>query len=114
MSAFKSYGLLFAVLLSAMGFSLHLYMQVQPLIAYLAAINAALFLLYALDKVAARRSKSRSPELLLHLGALAGGSGGAFLGQRLFRHKVSKRRFLLLFWGIVAVQVAAYTVYALR
>ena len=107
MNAFRSYGLLFAALLAAIGFSLHFYMQVQPLTAYLAAVNTALFFIYGFDKAAARLSRCRSPELLLHLGALAGGLGGAFAAQRLFRHKVSKRRFMVWFWMIAVLQVGA-------
>ncbi len=75
--------------------------------AYLAALNGALFLLYGLDKAAARRGWRRTPEVLLHLAALAGGTAGALLAQRLFRHKVAKRSFMVRFWGIALLQTAA-------
>ena len=48
---------------------------------------------------------SRVPEMVLHILALAGGSLGAWLGMRLFRHKTVKGSFRLAFWLIVSLQV---------
>jgi uncharacterized membrane protein YsdA (DUF1294 family) len=39
--------------------------------------------------------------------ALAGGWPGAVLGQRHFRHKTRKVSFLLTFWAVVVLHVAA-------
>lgn len=48
---------------------------------------------YARDKSAARQMRWRTPESHLHLLALLGGWPGAWLGQRLFRHKTKKTGF---------------------
>lgn len=66
-------------------------------------LSAAAFVLYALDKTAARRRKRRIPERTLHLLALSGGWPGAWLAQQLLRHKTQKSSFRLLFWGTVLV-----------
>lgn len=54
-----------------------------------------------LDKRFAVASRSRVPEATLHLFELTGGWPGSFLAQRLFRHKISKRAYQLVFWLIV-------------
>ncbi len=64
------------------------------------------FGLYGYDKRAARRGTWRVPERVLHGLALLGGSPGALLGQRVFRHKTAKRSFQFAFWAIVVLQVA--------
>jgi uncharacterized membrane protein YsdA (DUF1294 family) len=43
----------------------------------------------------------------LHLVELLGGWPAAFLAQRTFRHKISKTRFQVAFWTIVALYEAA-------
>jgi len=73
-------------------------------LAYLTAINAVTLLAYGYDKMVAGSSRPRIPETLLHLLALVGGTPGAFLGQRLFRHKTTKGRFQLIFWTILILQ----------
>ncbi len=72
------------------------------------ALSLLAFILYALDKRRARAGRWRIPEAALHLVAALGGWPGAFVAQRLIRHKNRKRRFLVLFWAIVALyQIAA-------
>jgi uncharacterized membrane protein YsdA (DUF1294 family) len=78
----------------------------DPLPTYLVAINAATFLLYAYDKAVAGRGRLRIPESVLHGLALLGGTLAALLGQRLFRHKVSKAAFQRVFVTTAIVQVA--------
>lgn len=53
--------------------------------------------LYGRDKWAAKHQRWRTPERTLHLLALLGGWPGAMLGQKIFRHKTSKRSFQRLF-----------------
>lgn len=72
----------------------------------LAILNAFTFLLYGADKAAARRGGNRIPENILHLLALLGGWAGAFMAQRLFRHKTGKRRFQSIFRITVLVNGA--------
>ena len=83
------------------------------LLAFLAAINLATFAAYLYDKSAACREGRyyRVPETVLHALALAGGSPAAFAGQKLLRHKSSKRPFRAWFWGIVVLQIAALSLW---
>lgn len=55
-----------------------------------------------LDKRRAESSGWRVPENFLHALELAGGWPGAFVAQRLFRHKTSKLSYQIVFWLIVA------------
>ncbi len=73
---------------------------------YAAAVNAVTVLLYAYDKRAAERRRGRTPELILHLLAAAGGSPAALPAQRLLRHKTRKVPFQIVFWVTVAAQLA--------
>ena len=69
-------------------------------------------LMYFADKRKAQQGQWRIPEASLHLGELLGGWPGAFLAQRLMRHKVSKFSYLVIFWVIVAFwQVVAVDVF---
>lgn len=70
------------------------------------ALSLITFALYYFDKKAAVRGVRRTPEHTLHLLALAGGWPGAFLAQRIFRHKSSKAGFQLMFWLTVIVNVS--------
>ncbi|WP_432722683.1 DUF1294 domain-containing protein [Jeongeupia wiesaeckerbachi] len=59
--------------------------------------SAVAFGCYGHDKQRARIGGRRVREATLQLLALAGGWPGAWLGQRLFRHKTAKTRFRLVF-----------------
>jgi uncharacterized membrane protein YsdA (DUF1294 family) len=54
---------------------------------YLLALQAVAFILFGLDKLQAKRSRSRIPESTLLLVTLLGGSLGALGGMYIFRHK---------------------------
>lgn len=76
-------------------------------ILYLAA-SALAFFAYGIDKAAAVAGRRRVPEnLLLQLGLFCGWPG-AVLAQWLFRHKISKRDFLVPFWWTVVINVATF------
>ena len=78
-----------------------------PVLAFYAAVNLALFIVYWLDKEAARKAARRTPESHLHLLALIGGWPGALLAQRLFRHKSSKQSFQRVYWATVTLHCAS-------
>lgn len=70
------------------------------LVGYLAIVNLIAFTVYGADKRRARKDRRRVPEKTLFLLAIIGGSLGAFLGMRLFRHKTRHWYFV---WGIPAI-----------
>jgi uncharacterized membrane protein YsdA (DUF1294 family) len=76
-------------------------------IAVYGVVCTVTFVLYAIDKSAARRQLRRTPERTLHVLSLAGGWPGALLAQELLRHKTSKRAFLRIFWLMVLLHCAA-------
>jgi uncharacterized membrane protein YsdA (DUF1294 family)/cold shock CspA family protein len=65
------------------------------------------FIIYALDKAAARTGQWRTSENTLHLFALVGGWPGALTAQQLFRHKSKKRSFQTVFWATVVLNCGA-------
>jgi uncharacterized membrane protein YsdA (DUF1294 family) len=73
---------------------------------FIAALSLLTFVMYYRDKNAAVRGDQRTPENTLHLLALLGGWPGAFLAQRIFRHKSSKAGFQIIFWLTVCVNVS--------
>lgn len=72
---------------------------------YLVFINLLAFWLMAADKRRARRGAWRIPERVLFASALLGGSAGAWLGMRLFRHKTRHARFAVGIPLLLAAQV---------
>ena len=70
---------------------------------YYGAASLLVFLLYGFDKMAAIRGWRRLREDTLHLFALLGGWPGAYVGQKLFRHKTRKQPFRTVFWITVVL-----------
>ena len=60
---------------------------------YLFLMNLIAFALYGIDKRRAKQGAWRISEYTLLLVALLGGSLGALLGMRYFRHKTRHRKF---------------------
>jgi uncharacterized membrane protein YsdA (DUF1294 family)/cold shock CspA family protein len=56
------------------------------------------FIMYAVDKSAARKGAWRVQESTLHLLSLAGGWPGALVAQQKIRHKSRKQPFRSIFW----------------
>lgn len=85
-------------------------------IAWVAAAYALMSVMtvcaYAHDKQAARRGDRRTPEVTLHALELLGGWPGAFMAQRLIRHKNAKVSYQIVFWLIVAVHVIGWVTIA--
>ena len=65
------------------------------------------YLMYWIDKSAAKRSGRRIAENTLLLAGLAGGWPGALIAQQQFHHKTIKQPFQTIFWGTAAINVAA-------
>lgn len=66
-------------------------------------VNVLTFLLYGIDKWKAKRSRWRIPESALLGMAAVGGSVGAWLGMRVWRHKTQHKKFR---YGVPAILVA--------
>lgn len=75
----------------------------EALAVWLIAINLVTFAVYGADKRRARRGAWRVPEKTLFLLPLLGGSVGALLGMRVFRHKTKHWYFV---WGVPAILLA--------
>src|SRR5262249_28382543 len=74
------------------------------LVCWFFAVNVITVATYGLDKWIAQRGGWRVPEATLFLLAFLGGSPGALLAMRVFRHKTVKGSFRIVFWLIVALQ----------
>lgn len=73
-----------------------------------AGASVLCFVLYGVDKAAARAGRDRiSESTLLSLG-FVGGWPGAIVAQQVFRHKTAKRSFRLRFWLSVVANVAIF------
>lgn len=73
---------------------------------YLLAINVLTFLTYGVDKLKARKSWWRISEKTLLLLAILGGSIGAWVGMRLWRHKTLHKKFRYGVPAIIIAQIA--------
>jgi uncharacterized membrane protein YsdA (DUF1294 family) len=70
---------------------------------YLILISAVTYLFYRHDKNRAATGGWRTPESTLHLAELLGGWPGAFLAQRILRHKISKTSYQVKYSLIVVL-----------
>ena len=106
-SPFKIYWITSAIIFSIIaGFLFWYFREWNWLLLHFIAINATIGCLYLWDKIIAGSEKViRVPELVLHTLALLGGSPIALLSQKIFRHKTSKKSFIVVYWLIVLIQV---------
>lgn len=79
----------------------------EYVIIYLFVINIITFLLYGYDKQKAKRKLRRIPEKVLLGLAVIGGSIGALLGMKVYRHKIRKWKFIVGVPVILVLQIAA-------
>ncbi len=73
---------------------------------YLAAITVVTFIVYGIDKWKAQHKRWRIPESALLGLAAIGGSVGAWLGMKVWRHKTQHKKFKYGVPAILAAQVA--------
>ncbi|MCH9740517.1 MAG: cold shock and DUF1294 domain-containing protein [Epsilonproteobacteria bacterium] len=102
-SPYLIFGLISAII--TIGISIYLSQKMNPVLAYLVAINVTTFLLYGYDKFISSTQSVRVPEWNLHGVALLGGSPAGLASQQLFRHKTLKGSFQLVYWSVVILQV---------
>ena len=75
-------------------------------------INLGALYCYGLDKYRAiHNSRKRIPERVLLGIAAIGGVPGSLLGQLVFRHKIRKQQFQLIFFSIMIFQAVLLTIY---
>src|SRR5688500_10314847 len=70
------------------------------------AASVATVVAYGFDKSAAENNRWRVKESTLHMLALLGGWPGAFIAQRIFRHKSRKQSFQIGFMITVILNCA--------
>lgn len=70
---------------------------------YALVISLFTWFLYRKDKQQAERGGWRTPEATLHALEVFGGWPAAFVAQRWFRHKITKRIYQVNFWAIVVL-----------
>ena len=75
---------------------------------WLAILSALAFLAFGWDKLCARAKWRRVPEATLLMIALIGGSIGARIGQRVFRHKTHKQPFARKLSAILALHIVVF------
>ena len=81
--------------------------QIPVGLIYLYGVASLLTLLsYAWDKYAAKKGWQRVPERTLHLLAVIGGWPGALVAQQWLRHKTVKRRFRVVFYLTLLINLA--------
>ena len=73
---------------------------------YLLVINAVTFIVYGIDKYKAKKAKWRISEATLLLLAVLGGSIGARMGMKVWRHKTMHKKFKYGIPAILIIQIA--------
>jgi len=78
------------------------------LLGFYLVVSLFTFIMYALDKSAARKGAWRTKESTLHLLSLAGGWPGALVAQQKLRHKSKKLSFRSVFWVTVLLNCGVF------
>lgn len=72
---------------------------------YLIVINVLTFLVYGIDKWKAKQGNWRISEATLLILAVIGGSIGALLGMKVWRHKTQHKKFKYGVPAILIIQI---------
>ena len=88
-------------------------MYLRIVIFYLLTVNLLTFVTYGIDKRKARHNRWRVREASLLLLAALGGSIGALLAMKVFRHKTQHKKFRYGVPAILIVQLAVACVIVL-
>ena len=81
-------------------------MIANALLYYLIVINVVTFLVYGIDKWKAKQGSWRISEATLLILAVIGGSIGALLGMKVWRHKTMHKKFKYGLPLILLAQIA--------
>ena len=90
---------------------LRLGLGLDGMLGWLIAISLVTFMTYGYDKAIAGSERTRVPERVLLVLALAGGTVGALVGMRVFRHKTAKGGFRAKLGLIIIAQILVLVVY---
>ena len=80
---------------------------IAGVVVYYALINITLFIMMAIDKRKARKSKWRISETTLLLTGLLGGAVGGLLAMKLVHHKSRKAYFYMVYICAVIIHIFA-------
>jgi uncharacterized membrane protein YsdA (DUF1294 family) len=72
---------------------------------YIIAVNLCAFVLFGVDKCKAKKGWVRISEAFLLLMAIVGGSVGAWIGMKVWRHKTLHKKFRYGLPAIILVQM---------
>lgn len=72
---------------------------------YILLLNLVTFVVYGIDKYKSKKGKWRISELTLLTLALLGGSIGAWLAMKTFRHKTMHKKFYIGVPMIITLQI---------
>ncbi|KQT31540.1 hypothetical protein ASG22_18520 [Chryseobacterium sp. Leaf405] len=75
------------------------------MIVVIVILNILSFGIFGYDKFLAKKHRRRISENMLLICTFFAGTIGAFVGMIIFRHKISKKSFLLKFGLVVSIQV---------
>ena len=95
------------IFLAAVGVAEFIIHRSFLLVAVYGIASLVTYVVYAIDKNAARKGAWRIPEAQLHLLSLIGGWPGAMAAQQTLRHKSKKASFRLVFRVTVVLNGAA-------
>jgi len=73
---------------------------------YFIFINIFSFFIYLYDKVKAIKNRQRVSEKSLHILSVIGGFIGSLLSMMIFRHKIKKIKFMVVYMIIMATWIA--------